>query len=401
MTIASISALSDAKLAALRKKSYEAFHNAKQRCENPKNPSYPKYGMLGVKVIFAGFGEFLDHIGLPPNDQSQLDRIDPAGNYELGNVRWASPSVQAVNKKFNPLSSTLSISQQKSALIDMANARARREALAEVWRIVVDAINRGGFTAADIEFLVGQKLPPSMFEAGWEPGQIRDLAEPPSYFFMPSLTQLEKRIRIVGGPLPTTPGANDGVVRGLEILLGSALDAVKKPFATHDNGAVLIGGKSQAWLTIGGVEGIMMVAASRMKANSEGVTFLPLIAALEQLRELGSSYKWHEVASRVLDCRSLFIPDLQIEYGVAVQPKHKEWSLLAALIDYRIEYGKKTYFGVQNFNNVPGFVKDKLLLSFHLRELPEAPATPSGPNHIASGPKIGTRGFADVRAAIG
>ncbi len=31
------------------KKAHDAFYNAKQRCENDKNPSYPLYGKLGVR----------------------------------------------------------------------------------------------------------------------------------------------------------------------------------------------------------------------------------------------------------------------------------------------------------------------------------------------------------------
>jgi hypothetical protein len=245
MANANISAPLHADTLALRKKAYNAFNNAKQRCNNETNPSYPNYGKLGVKVLFASFEQFVDHIGLPPNKQAQLDRIDPSGNYEIGNVRWASSSVQAVNKKANPLASVLSLSQQKSALLDMQHARARREVLSNAWNIVVDAVCRGGFASKKIEYLADKKVQPDMFEAGWEPGQVRDSAEPPSYFYMPSLTQLERRIRIEGGPLPTNPNPYGGVVEGLEHCAASGIKAIKQPFLTHENGAVLIGGKKR------------------------------------------------------------------------------------------------------------------------------------------------------------
>ena len=396
----SISAPSAAQADSLRKKAYDAFHNAKQRCNNEKNPAYPSYGKLGVKVIFTSFDQFLDHIGLPPNETAQLDRIDPCGNYEIGNVRWASPSIQAVNKKANPLGSMLSLAQQKSVLLDMQHARARREVLTEAWNSVVDAINKGGFAAAKVKYLASKKVQPAMFEAGWAPGQIRDLAEPPSYFYMPSLTQLERRIRLEGGPLPTNADPHGGVIPSLEHCAASGIDAIKRPLFEHENGAVLIGGKSEGWLDLGGIEGIMMIAASRMKANNHSVGFFPLMTALAELRSLGAPYKWDEIKARILDCRSLFIPDLHIDYGDAVQPNYKEWTLLAALIDFRLEYGKRTYLGVQNINRVPPFVREKLLLNFYLRELPETPVAESRPDIVATGPKPSTIGFAAVRAFL-
>jgi len=400
MANASISAPSSATLKALRQKAYNAFNNAKQRCNNPQNPAYAGYGKLGVKVLFANFEQFLSHIGLPPNAKASLDRIDPTGNYETGNVRWASPSIQAVNKKANPLSSLQSLSHQKAALLDMQHARARREALSKAWSIVVDAINRGGFPAVNAQYLASQKMPPAMFEAGWDPGQVRDLAEPPSYFYLPSLTQLEKRVRMEGGPLVPTTGNHYGVISGLVLRDGAVIETLKQPFLTDENGSVLIGGKGEDWLEVGGIEGIMMIAASRLRAMNRDVSFFPLMAALSELRSIGSPYKWDEVPCRVLDSHSLFIPDFQIDFGDAVQPNHKEWALLAALIDFRLEYGKRTYLGIQNVNKVPGFVREKLLLNFMLRELPEMPAAESLPDNIATGPKPNTIGFETVRAML-
>lgn len=390
----------DKKAVKLRKKAYDAFNNAKQRCENPNNPSFSQYGKLGVKVLIPNFDAFLDHIGLPPTEAATLDRIHAAGNYEIGNIRWANPSLQAYNKKTNPLASQLTIQKQTTILLDQKTARKRREAVSEAWNIVVNAIRLGGFSPANIEFLSSNKLSPEMFEAGWDPGQVPDFSEPPSYFFMPSLTQLGRRIRIQGGPLPTAPIEHDGVIPRLDILLGSGFDAIKRPFATHGNGAVLIGGKGEDWLRLGGVEGIMMVVASKMKHKGYKVAIFPLLTTLAKLKSLGSRYKWDEVKSCVLDNHALFIPDFQISYGDAVQPNPQEWSLLTALIDYRLEHGKRTYLGVQNINGMPSYVTAKLLLDFFVRELPEKPKVETHPDHVATGPKTSALGFSDLQAAL-
>lgn len=78
---------------------YEAYHNAKSRCTNPNNECFPDYGGRGIEFRFKAFEEFIQHIGLKPSPDLSLDRIDPDGHYEFGNVRWANASVQAHNKR--------------------------------------------------------------------------------------------------------------------------------------------------------------------------------------------------------------------------------------------------------------------------------------------------------------
>lgn len=72
------------------------------RCHNKNTPSYKYYGAQGVIVCDEwrkSFTKFLDHVGLCPPDKESIDRINPYGNYESGNVRWASRVEQNNNNR--------------------------------------------------------------------------------------------------------------------------------------------------------------------------------------------------------------------------------------------------------------------------------------------------------------
>lgn len=72
----------------------ESYYKAKQRAKNGKkhHPCYEK-----VEFRFASFDEFLEEVGPRPEGHT-LDRIDPLGHYEKGNVRWATMRQQAENR---------------------------------------------------------------------------------------------------------------------------------------------------------------------------------------------------------------------------------------------------------------------------------------------------------------
>lgn len=83
---------------------YQAWRGAKLRCGNPNEPSYKHYGGRGIKVCerwVRDFLTFLADMGRRPSAKHSLDRIDVNGNYEPGNCRWATWSVQALNKRTN------------------------------------------------------------------------------------------------------------------------------------------------------------------------------------------------------------------------------------------------------------------------------------------------------------
>jgi hypothetical protein len=61
------------------------------------------YYAMGIRVCEewvgkGGFENFLSHIGLKPSPKHSLDRIDSKGNYEPGNVRWATSQEQYKNR---------------------------------------------------------------------------------------------------------------------------------------------------------------------------------------------------------------------------------------------------------------------------------------------------------------
>jgi hypothetical protein len=81
---------------------YQVWGNIMQRCENPKTPNYPRYGGRGIKVCerWHDVRAFIDDIVMtigPRPDGCSIDRIDNDGNYEPGNVRWATRSQQNAN----------------------------------------------------------------------------------------------------------------------------------------------------------------------------------------------------------------------------------------------------------------------------------------------------------------
>lgn len=69
-----------------------------QRCGNPNEICWRNYGGRGIKVHdrWRLFENFLADMGPRPPGMS-LDRIDVNGNYEPGNVRWATTKTQRRN----------------------------------------------------------------------------------------------------------------------------------------------------------------------------------------------------------------------------------------------------------------------------------------------------------------
>jgi hypothetical protein len=74
------------------------------RCENPTDDAYARYGGRGITVCeqWHDFSTFYADVGPRPSSTHTLDRYpNNNGNYEPGNVRWATRLEQGQNKRNN------------------------------------------------------------------------------------------------------------------------------------------------------------------------------------------------------------------------------------------------------------------------------------------------------------
>ena len=82
-------------------KEYGAWGGMKARCNAPSTTRYERYGGRGITVCQAwsdSFEAFYVDVGPAPSEDHSIDRIDNNGNYEIGNVRWATRKEQSANK---------------------------------------------------------------------------------------------------------------------------------------------------------------------------------------------------------------------------------------------------------------------------------------------------------------
>lgn len=80
---------------------YFAWCSMKQRCTNPKDKGYPRYGGRGIKVCdrwMNSFMNFLEDMGEKPFPEYQIDRSDNDLGYSPDNCKWVTPSVNSLNR---------------------------------------------------------------------------------------------------------------------------------------------------------------------------------------------------------------------------------------------------------------------------------------------------------------
>jgi hypothetical protein len=97
---------------------YSAWLAMRNRCYNPKNEKYYRYGARGIVVcdwFKNSFENFLDDMGRRPTKKHSNDRINNDGNYSCGhcdeciqngwkaNTHWATSREQSLNNSNNHL----------------------------------------------------------------------------------------------------------------------------------------------------------------------------------------------------------------------------------------------------------------------------------------------------------
>jgi helix-turn-helix, Psq domain len=83
---------------------YAIWNTMVERCRNPRVESYCYYGGRGIRVApewrgRGGFARFWAYAGPTYQAGLSLDRIDPNGHYEPGNIRWIPLKDQAVTRR--------------------------------------------------------------------------------------------------------------------------------------------------------------------------------------------------------------------------------------------------------------------------------------------------------------
>jgi hypothetical protein len=87
---------------------YNSWQSMKQRCLYPCVNGFENYGGQGVMFCeeWRSFLAWFADMGSRPPGCS-LDRIDPNGNYEPSNCRWADAKQQRQNQRPRPASAAV------------------------------------------------------------------------------------------------------------------------------------------------------------------------------------------------------------------------------------------------------------------------------------------------------
>jgi len=88
---------------ATKSPNYIRWNHMRHRCYLESDPEYFRYGAKGIKikeewiVDFHAYDKYIMSLDNALKPTYTIDRIDPLGNYEPGNLRWASKETQSRN----------------------------------------------------------------------------------------------------------------------------------------------------------------------------------------------------------------------------------------------------------------------------------------------------------------
>jgi hypothetical protein len=77
---------------------YVSWQAMRARCADTNHPRYGGRGISVYRAWIDNFDAFFEHVGPRPSPDHSLDRINNDGDYEPGNVRWATRKEQAANR---------------------------------------------------------------------------------------------------------------------------------------------------------------------------------------------------------------------------------------------------------------------------------------------------------------
>lgn len=78
---------------------YRTWCHMRQRCSNPNDKNYNRYGGRGIRVCesWDSFESFLRDMGPKPSARHSIDRLNNDGNYEPSNCAWRTQFEQCQN----------------------------------------------------------------------------------------------------------------------------------------------------------------------------------------------------------------------------------------------------------------------------------------------------------------
>jgi len=97
---------------------YHSWSSMKQRCYNPNNGNFNRYGGAGIRICErwrTSFEVFLQDMGPKPQSNFHIHRINPDGDYCPENCIWLAP-IEHSKQEHRPMIETKLTARQQEIL---------------------------------------------------------------------------------------------------------------------------------------------------------------------------------------------------------------------------------------------------------------------------------------------